>query len=76
MRVPLAYLREIGAVPAPAAGSGPVEELLADFRVYLARERGLVAGTVATTSVPPGSFWRIASSASAGASWGGSWPRM
>ena len=46
MRVPLAYLREMGAVPAPAAGSGPVEELLADFRVYLASERGLVAGTV------------------------------
>ena len=46
MRVPLAYLRGIGAVPAPAAGSGPVEELLADFRVYLASERGLVSGTV------------------------------
>jgi integrase/recombinase XerD len=46
MRVPLAYLREFGAVPAPAAGAGPVEELLADFRVYLASERGLVAGTV------------------------------
>jgi integrase/recombinase XerD len=46
LRVPLAYLREIGAMPAPSPVTGPVEELLADLRVYLARERGLAAGTI------------------------------
>jgi integrase/recombinase XerD len=46
LRVPLAYLREIGAMPAPSPVAGPVEELLADLRTYLARERGLVAGTI------------------------------
>jgi len=46
LRVPLAYLREIDAMPAPSPLAGPVEELLADLRTYLARERGLVAGTI------------------------------
>ena len=46
LRVPLSYLREIGALPAPSPAVGPVEELLADLRVYLAQERGLVAGTI------------------------------
>lgn len=44
----LGYLREVGVVPplVPAACSGPVEEVLADYRAYLLRERGLVASTV------------------------------
>jgi integrase/recombinase XerD len=46
LRVPLVYLQQIGAVRAVVAASGPVEELLAEFRTYLARERGLVAGTI------------------------------
>jgi site-specific recombinase XerC len=47
LRVPLRYLREIGAVPpAEPAATGPVEQLLADFRVYLRSERGLGQGTV------------------------------
>jgi hypothetical protein len=46
LRVPLAYLRELGVMPAPSLAAGPVEELLADLRTYLARERGLVAGTI------------------------------
>jgi integrase/recombinase XerD len=47
LRVPVAYLREIGVVPAvELAAAGPVEELLAAFRAYLASERGLVAGTI------------------------------
>jgi len=47
LRVPVAYLREIGlvseAAPAPV---GAVERLLADLRTYLASERGLTAGTI------------------------------
>jgi integrase/recombinase XerD len=41
----LAYLRALGAAPpAPASvPDGPVEELLAHYRRYLARERGLTA---------------------------------
>ena len=35
------------AVPVPPAVDGPVERLLADYRRYLARERGLAAGTIA-----------------------------
>jgi integrase/recombinase XerD len=46
LRVPLAYLRELGVMPAPQLVAGPVEELLADLRTFLARERGLVAGTI------------------------------
>lgn len=48
MRLPLEYLREIGVVPAPAAvaADGPLEELLGDYRRYLARERGLVEHTI------------------------------
>lgn len=47
LRVPLGYLRAVGAISAPATTAvGPVEELLAGFCVYLARERGLVAGTI------------------------------
>jgi integrase/recombinase XerD len=48
LRVPLAYLREVGVVAAPAAvvPEGPVERLLDDYRRYLAGERGLVAHTV------------------------------
>ena len=45
-RVPLAFLGEVGVIGAPAAAVGPVEELLVDLRLYLARERGLTAGTI------------------------------
>lgn len=48
LRVPLAYLREVGVVPVPAAGGagGPLERLLEEYRWYLARERGLAPSTV------------------------------
>jgi integrase len=48
-RVPIAYLRELGVVGSrsAAAASGPVEELPADLRVFLERERGLAAEAVA-----------------------------
>jgi integrase/recombinase XerD len=47
-RLPLRFLREIGAapVPAPPVVDGPVEELLGDYRGYLARERGLAESTI------------------------------
>ena len=47
-RLPLRFLREIGAVaaPTPVAVNGPVEELLADYRGYLARERGLAESSI------------------------------
>ena len=49
-RLPLRFLREIGAapVPAPRVVDGPVEELLADYRSYLAGERGLVESSIDT----------------------------
>jgi site-specific recombinase XerD len=47
LRVPLAYLREAGVMPAvSAAPDGPVEQLLADYRRYLTGERGLAAHTI------------------------------
>ena len=47
LRVPLSYLRAVGAISAPATPAiGPVEELLAGFCVYLANERALVTGTI------------------------------
>lgn len=48
LRLPLAYLREVGVVPAPVPVvlEGPVERLLADYRAYLAAERGLAAETM------------------------------
>jgi integrase/recombinase XerD len=49
LRVPLAYLREVGVVPVPAAAGeagGPLERLLDDYRRYLACERGLAQSTV------------------------------
>jgi integrase/recombinase XerD len=43
----LGYLRVLGVVPAaPRCVDTPVERLLADYRDYLVRERGLVAGSV------------------------------
>ena len=46
--LPLAYLRELGAAPIPVAvlAQGPLEELLADYRLYLRVERGLSEHTV------------------------------
>lgn len=48
LRVPLAFLREIGVVPAPAAitTGGPIDELLCEYRRYLEFERGLAPKTV------------------------------
>ena len=48
LRVPLAFLREVGAVPvlAPIATDGPIDELLGDYRRYLVFERGLAPKTV------------------------------
>jgi integrase/recombinase XerD len=47
LRVPLGYLRGAGAISVSAsAAKGPADELLAGFCMYLARERGLVAGTI------------------------------
>jgi len=48
MRLPLEYLREIGVAPVPmaAVADGPLEDLLRDYRGYLARERGLVEHTI------------------------------
>ena len=47
LRLPLAHLRGIGVVPArPGLAERPVERLLEDYCVYLARERGLAAETI------------------------------
>jgi integrase/recombinase XerD len=48
--VPLAFLREIGAVPplAPVMVDGLIDELLCDYRRYLSCERGLAPKTVET----------------------------
>jgi site-specific recombinase XerD len=44
----VAYLRGLGVVPELVASADtPVERLLADYREYLLRERGLTAGSVA-----------------------------
>jgi site-specific recombinase XerD len=46
-RLPLRFLREIGAVaPASVVVNGLVEELLGDYRGYLARERGLAESSI------------------------------
>jgi site-specific recombinase XerD len=42
----LSYLRDLGLVPEPIVVDTPVERLLAEYRDYLVRERGLVAGSV------------------------------
>ncbi len=47
VRVPVAYLRELGVIGSQPVASGPVEELLVDLCVYMERERGLAAGTIA-----------------------------
>jgi len=48
LRVPLAYLREIGVVAGPPpVAEGPLERLLGDYRRYLACERGLAPKTIA-----------------------------
>ena len=48
MALPLGYLRAVGAVPAPApaVAEGSIEELLADYRRYLACERALAECTI------------------------------
>lgn len=46
LRPLLAYLRSLGVVPRPPVPCTPLERLLADYRDYLARERGLVRGSI------------------------------
>jgi site-specific recombinase XerD len=48
MVLPIGYLRAAGAVPAlaPTVSGGPIDELLADYRRYLLRERGLAQCTI------------------------------
>lgn len=48
--LPLAYLREVGAVPPPVAVvvECPLAGLLEDYREYLVRERGLAPSTIAS----------------------------
>jgi site-specific recombinase XerD len=42
----LSYLREVGVTPAAEPPRTPLEVLLREYRVWLARERGLAAATV------------------------------
>jgi len=42
----VAYLRQLGVVPMPAAPEGPVEELLGRYRAYLSEERGSAPKTI------------------------------
>ena len=42
----LSYLRDVGLVPEPTVLDTPVERLVAEYRGYLVRERGLVSGSV------------------------------
>jgi integrase/recombinase XerD len=53
--LPLAFLREVGAVPAsaPPRADGPLEELLAEYRRYLLVERRLCEHTVFDEYAPP-----------------------
>jgi site-specific recombinase XerD len=47
MRPLLSYLREAGVTPAARPPQGPLEALLGDYRIWMVRERGLAAATVA-----------------------------
>jgi integrase/recombinase XerD len=53
--LPLAFLREVGAMPAstPVLADGPLEELLAEYRRYLLVERRLCEHTVFDEYGPP-----------------------
>jgi integrase/recombinase XerD len=53
--LPLAFLREVGAVPtsAPVLAHGPLEELLAEYQRYLLVERRLCEHTVFDEYGPP-----------------------
>ena len=53
--LPLAFLREVGAVPAsaPLRAHGPLEELLAEYECYLLVERRLCEHTVFDEYGPP-----------------------
>jgi len=42
----VAYFRQLGVIPMPAAPEGQVEELLGRYRAYLTEERGLAAKTI------------------------------
>lgn len=42
----LSYLREAGVTPAAKPSQTPLEGLLVEYRIWLARERGLAAATV------------------------------
>jgi site-specific recombinase XerD len=49
VRLPLEYLREVGAIPTAAEvlDDGPVAQILAGYREYLVLERGLAEPTIA-----------------------------
>jgi hypothetical protein len=46
LRPLLGYLRGLGLVPEPLASESPAEAIVAAYRAYLRRERGLVEGSV------------------------------
>ena len=46
LRPLLGYLRGLGLVPEPLASQSPAEAIMAAYREYLLRERGLVEGSV------------------------------
>ena len=46
LRALLGYLRGVGVVPEPTGSDLPGERVLAEYRDYLVRERGLVPGSV------------------------------
>ncbi len=55
------YLRGLGVIPKLAAlADSPIDGLLAEYRDYLLRERGLTAGSVAHLERVADCFWRSA----------------
>jgi hypothetical protein len=64
MRLPLRFLREIGVVPcvpAPPVAEGPLEELMSDYRRYLARSAGWRRARFTSTTASRGYFFPTAS---------------
>jgi integrase/recombinase XerD len=59
--LPLGYLREIGVVPgpAPSAGDGRLEELLAAYRRFLLAERSLFSSPGKFISLEVNRFSRV-----------------
>jgi integrase/recombinase XerD len=71
--LPLEYLRELGVLPAPApsAGDGPLDELLAAYRRYLLVERGLSEHTVGDAYVPAARLFLEGREGADGLGWSG-----